>query len=131
MSDKDLKNEIADLKAQIKLLKRARKYGLVWEHKPEEIVLESNENVPTLKEVKNRKVSSKGATSNNLLIEGDNYHALAVLNYTHRQQFDLIYIDPPYNTDASAIDYKNGYKSSSWAAMMLPSSVKMPIWKKP
>lgn len=30
-----------------------------------------------------------------------------------------IYIDPPYNTGASAILYKNSYKHSSWGALML------------
>ena len=29
-----------------------------------------------------------------------------------------VYIDPPYNTDASAILYKNGYKDSSWLSLM-------------
>jgi adenine-specific DNA-methyltransferase len=36
----------------------------------------------------------------NILIEGDNYHALSVLAYTHRNKIDIIYIDPPYNTGA-------------------------------
>lgn len=31
---------------------------------------------------------------------------------------DSIYIDPPYNTDASEIIYKNGYKASSWATLI-------------
>jgi len=29
-----------------------------------------------------------------------------------------IYIDPPYNSDASAIIYKNDYKDSSWLSLM-------------
>ena len=29
-----------------------------------------------------------------------------------------IYIDPPYNTNASEINYKNGYKDSSWLTLM-------------
>ena len=28
----------------------------------------------------------------------DNYHSLAVLNYTHTNKIDTIFIDPPYNT---------------------------------
>ena len=31
---------------------------------------------------------------------------------------DTIYIDPPYNTDASPILYKNNYKDSSWLSLM-------------
>lgn len=29
-----------------------------------------------------------------------------------------MYIDPPYNTEASPIDYKNGYRKSSWATLI-------------
>lgn len=52
------------------------------------------------------------------LINGDNFQALSIIRGRHKNSINCIYIDPPYNTDASAIDYKNGYKSSSWAAMM-------------
>ena len=45
-----------------------------------------------------------------LLIHGDNYQALNLLQERYREQVKCIYIDPPYNTDASAICYKNGYK---------------------
>jgi len=36
----------------------------------------------------------------------------------YREKVKSIYIDPPYNTDAGPISYKNGYRSSSWVAMM-------------
>ncbi|MBX3507717.1 MAG: site-specific DNA-methyltransferase [Parvibaculum sp.] len=52
------------------------------------------------------------------LINGDNFQALSIIRERHESSVNCIYIDPPYNTDASAIDYKNGYKSSSWAAMI-------------
>jgi hypothetical protein len=45
----------------------------------------------------------------NILIEGDNYHALSVLNYTHKGYFDAIYADPPYNTGATDWKYNNDY----------------------
>lgn len=53
-----------------------------------------------------------------LLIHGDNFQALNLLQERYRQQVKCVYIDPPYNTDASAICYKNGYKSSSWASLI-------------
>ena len=53
-----------------------------------------------------------------LLIHADNYHGLRFLGETYREQVKCIYIDPPYNTDASPILYKNGYKSSSWTSLM-------------
>ncbi|MGZ8220660.1 MAG: site-specific DNA-methyltransferase [Methylobacter sp.] len=53
-----------------------------------------------------------------LLIHGDNFQALNLLQERYRKQINGIYIDPPYNTDASAIMYKNGYKDSSWLSLM-------------
>lgn len=53
-----------------------------------------------------------------LLIHGDNFQALNLLQERYREQIHGIYIDPPYNTDASAIMYKNGYKDSSWLSLM-------------
>ncbi|TRZ75671.1 MAG: site-specific DNA-methyltransferase, partial [Deltaproteobacteria bacterium] len=53
-----------------------------------------------------------------LLIHGDNFQALNLLQERFRGSINAIYIDPPYNTDASAIMYKNGYKDSSWLGLM-------------
>ena len=53
-----------------------------------------------------------------LLIHGDNFHALNLLQEGYRESVDCIYIDPPYNTDATPIVYKNNYKSSSWITLM-------------
>ena len=53
-----------------------------------------------------------------LLIHGDNFQALNLLQERYKEKVKSIYIDPPYNTDASEILYKNGYKSSSWASLM-------------
>ena len=40
------------------------------------------------------------------------------MSTAYRERIQSIYIDPPYNTDASAILYKNNYKDSSWASLM-------------
>lgn len=56
---------------------------------------------------------------NGTLIHGDNYQALSLLQTKYKENIDGIYIDPPYNTDASAILYKNGFKDSSWLTLML------------
>ena len=53
-----------------------------------------------------------------LMINGDNFHSLCILTPKYSESITSVYIDPPYNSDASAIMYKNGYKSSSWCAMM-------------
>ena len=55
---------------------------------------------------------------NGLLVHGENFQALNLLQARYREQVKCIYIDPPYNTDASAILYKNGYKNSSWMSLV-------------
>ena len=53
-----------------------------------------------------------------VLIHGENFQALNLLQTRYSGQVQCVYIDPPYNTDASAILYKNGYKDSSWLSLM-------------
>ncbi len=52
------------------------------------------------------------------LVHADNYAAIRTLQPTYQGRLNCIYIDPPYNTDASPIDYKNGFRESSWLSMM-------------
>lgn len=53
-----------------------------------------------------------------MAIKSDNWQALNTLQEKYRDRARSIYIDPPYNTDAGPIDYKNGYRSASWMALM-------------
>ena len=53
-----------------------------------------------------------------ILIHSENFQALNLLIEKYRESIKTIYIDPPYNTDASAILYKNNYKDSSWMSLM-------------
>jgi adenine-specific DNA-methyltransferase len=53
-----------------------------------------------------------------LLIRSENFQALSLMQARYRGTVKCIYIDPPYNTDASAIAYKNNYKDSSWLALI-------------
>ena len=53
-----------------------------------------------------------------VLFHGENAQALALNQRRHRESVNALYIDPPYNTDASAINYKNGYQNSSWLALV-------------
>lgn len=90
------------------LLKR-KKFGLVWEDKLEDVAEQCKEFLPILKEeIKNEILINKNDL-NHIFIEGDNYHALSVLNYTHKKKIDFIYIDPPYNTGAKDWKYNNSY----------------------
>lgn len=53
-----------------------------------------------------------------LLIHGENSQALRLLYSLYSEQIKSVYIDPPYNTDATEIIYKNGYKHSSWLSLI-------------
>lgn len=55
---------------------------------------------------------------NGLLLNGDNFQALGLLNEKYRSRVKCIHIDPPYNTDTSGFLYKNSYRHSSWLTMM-------------
>lgn len=59
------------------------------------------------------------------VINGENFHALEALTFTHRGKIDAIYIDPPYNSGAKDWKYNNDYvekddlyRHSKWLAMM-------------
>lgn len=58
------------------------------------------------------------AQLNGLLVHSDNFQGLNLLCCSLKEKIQAIYIDPPYNTDAGPISYKNGYRSSSWASLM-------------
>ena len=53
-----------------------------------------------------------------VMMHGDNFQALNLLAGKYRGRVKCAYADPPYNTDASPILYKNGYKDSSWLSLM-------------
>lgn len=125
MSEKDLQKEITDLKSELRRLKKDRKYGLIWEEKPEDVVIDGQKNIPVLRQIKNLKVKKSDNEIYNLLIEGDNYHTLSALVYTHKKKVDVIYIDPPYNTGAKNWRYNNDYvdkedeyRHSKWLSFM-------------
>jgi len=99
-----------DLLKLVEKLESRKKYGLIWdEDKVKEQFEKDAENaLPVLKEIKSKEVSNKDDTKPvNILIEGDNYHALSVLNFTHQGKIDVIYIDPPYNTGEGDFKYND------------------------
>lgn len=114
-------------KAQLtELLNSEKKYGLVWENKPEDIEKCLENELPVLQEVKERAIiSSAPDAPNHILIEGDNLEALTALSYTHSGKIDVIYIDPPYNTgnkdfvyNDNFVDREDGYRHSKWLSFM-------------
>ena len=100
-------------------------YGLKWEDKPEAVADLCDTQLPVLKEDKTKEIISDTNLPTNFIIEGDNYHSLFTLNFTHKKKIDLIYIDPPYNTgnkdfiyNDKYIDKEDTYRHSKWLSFM-------------
>ena len=112
--------------ALLELLNKEKKYGLVWENKPEDVEERLRDHLPVFTEVKSRAILSDSPDApNHILIEGDNLEALTALSYTHEGKIDVIYIDPPYNTgnkdfiyNDSFVDSEDGYRHSKWLSFM-------------
>lgn len=105
---------------------KSKKYGLVWdnEKEPEQVVLDCENNLPILERIPKKEIKTDDG-EDNILIEWDNYHALTVLNYTHKEKIDVIYIDPPYNTgnkdfvyNDRYVDKEDWYRHSKWLNFM-------------
>ena len=145
MSKKELLQKIKTLdnlsqqeKAYLVELINAKKYGLVWENKPETVEQLLKQQLPILKEVKEKQIIGSHKTlknqilqneiafidpldnqnqplppltqiPNHILIEGDNLHALTALSFTHENKIDVIYIDPPYNTGNKDFKYNDSF----------------------
>jgi adenine-specific DNA-methyltransferase len=115
-----------ELLKEIKKLQKRKKYGIVWEDKPEQVALLCKEKLPFLAEDKSKEIVTDKEKPINILIEGDNYHALSVLSYTHKGRIDVIYIDPPYNTgngdsfryNDKIVDKEDAYRHSKWLSFM-------------
>jgi adenine-specific DNA-methyltransferase len=102
-----------------------KNYGLIWEDKPEDVVATCSEKLPVLKEIAEKEIKCNLKLPVNYIIEGDNYHALCALNFTHEKKIDIIYIDPPYNTGNKSWKYNNAYvdkddsfRHSKWLSFM-------------
>ena len=76
----------------IDLLRQHKKYGLVWEDKPEDVEERLRDELPVLHEVKERFIDSDAPDApNHILIESDNLEALTTLSYTHEGKIDVIW----------------------------------------
>jgi adenine-specific DNA-methyltransferase len=109
----------------INLVNTKKKYGLVWEDKPEEVEEQLRDNLPILKEIKEKAILNGIDYPNHILIEGDNLVGLTSLTFTHEGKLDVIYIDPPYNTgnkdfkyNDTFVDKEDGYRHSKWLSFM-------------
>jgi adenine-specific DNA-methyltransferase len=76
-----------------------------------------------------RQIGEAGAVKSgqptHVVINGENFHALQALEYTHASKVDVIYIDPPYNTGNDSwkyndnyVDNDDAYRHSKWLSFM-------------
>ena len=117
----------AQLVEELKKLNKRKKYGLVWEEEKtkEKFEAEAEGKLPILTEDKKREINGDTKNPTHILIEGDNYHALSVLNYTHAKSIDVMYFDPPYNTGSNDFKYndkfvddEDSFRHSKWLSFM-------------
>ncbi len=100
-----------------------KKYGLVWEEHSEDVEERMVNEIPIFVEDKNKKISATEDTYN-FLLEGDNLHSLHLLEKTHKEKVNIIYIDPPYNTgkeftyDDKIVGQDDGFRHSKWLSFM-------------
>lgn len=110
----------------VQKLHRDKKYGLIWEKKTENIDQLLGSNYPVLTNIPEKDIITDVDNDNtHLIIEGDNLHSLMLLNITHKEAVDVIYIDPPYNKGNNDFVYNDNYvekedswKHSKWASFM-------------
>lgn len=102
-----------------------KKYGLVWEEHEERVDQEIRTKIPIFTEIKDREIKVNDSAEYNFLIEGDNLHSLYLLEKTHKNNIDVILIDPPYNTGNTDFMYDDNYlvkdddfKHSKWLSFM-------------
>ena len=55
---------------------------------------------------------------NGELVNAEAFQSLSLLKRRYSGHINVVYNDPPYNTDASEILYKNGYRTSSWCSLL-------------
>lgn len=125
LSIEGLLQKLAEVTRENEELTRQKKFGLVWEDKPDEQVKRVLTEAPMLREDTSRAIVTDEKAVDHLLINGDNFHALTALRATHSGKVDIIYIDPPYNTgnkdfiyNDSYLDKEDGYRHSKWLSFM-------------
>lgn len=126
----ELKKKITDEKTltNLSLIENEltkKKYGLIWEEHQERVDKELETQIPTFEEIKDKEIISNKEDKFNFLLEGDNLHSLYLLEKTHKEKIDVIYIDPPYNTNNKDFVYndemislEDGYRHSKWLSFM-------------
>lgn len=107
---KELKGKLAGYKGndlKIEVLKRKSMLLLDTQFFPEEFKYK------LLSEIEDLDEKTTG-----VLINSENYQALDLIKDKYSKGIKCCYIDPPFNTTATQILYKNEYRDSSWISLM-------------
>jgi adenine-specific DNA-methyltransferase len=121
LQDIQLKANITEIESFV----TENKYGLIFEKHSENVFEELSTKIPLLKADNSREILTSNSPETNFILEGDNLQSLYLLNKTHKNSIDVIYIDPPYNNGSRDWKYNNdfvdkndGYRHSKWLSMM-------------
>lgn len=122
ISDEETLNSLSLIENEL----AKKKYGLIWEEHEERVDKELETQIPTFEDIKNKEIICNPDEKFNFLLEGDNLHSLYLLEKTHKEKIDVIYIDPPYNTgkknewkyNDSYVDENDEYRHSKWLSFM-------------
>lgn len=127
--DKLTNEELKELVLEYKKI-LDQKYGIYFdkEKNNEDIIDICKTNVPLLDRIYNNDIMDfDKELTNNIIIEGDNFHSLASLNLMSYVNgiVDIIYIDPPYNTGNNDFTYNDKivnnddvYRHTKWLSFM-------------
>lgn len=118
-------DDVEKLENIVQLL-NVKKYGLLWEEHKEFIEEQMKTKIPVFVENETRKiVGNTDLDEYNFLLEGDNLHSLYLLEKTHTNKIDVIYIDPPYNTgnkdfvyNDKIVEKTDGFSHSKWLSFI-------------
>jgi adenine-specific DNA-methyltransferase len=92
-------------------------YKTAWLKVPIDTVHFSKEFKTELLKVLSEKIDLE-CTIDGLVMHSDNFHGIVELNEKFNNKINCIYTDPPYNTDATPIIYKNSFRDASWLSLI-------------
>lgn len=97
-------------------MNKVQKLELTWVGKNEEFHIE-----PRIL-VENKELSniSNDENTENMLIHGDNLLALKAIEQKYTGQIKCIYIDPPYNANATGVPFDDNLEHSTYLSLMYP-----------
>lgn len=104
----------------------SKKYGLIWEEHQEQVDEKLETHIPVFSEAPEYELTEDEYNEFfNFLLEGDNLYSLKLLEKTHKNKVDVIYIDPPYNTGNRDFIYndefvgkEDSFRHSTWLSFL-------------